>query len=245
MVFWISWKQIEWCGYVQPGNILSATSKYHAHHELWKLSNSNCSYSNLKDILSHELLVDKTFRFLTSKFKLARSDNSSTFRFYKLSNILQYLSVIEIAILVNSNEISGNESVHIKAKSVSTCLFPTFIPLGFLIGILFCWIPFSDFGENKLYLQEFRVHLENAIKIKQKLSNKTDNSIDSKFICMVLNEGGTGCQLRPPDDSIDNTKTVEESVPYQLTFMSTEATFFISFIVLPVLAMMIFILFVV
>ena len=69
---------------------------------------------------------------------------------HKLSDILQYLSVITIKITSNSRD--NGKVCAMEITSTSSSIFPCWVPLGFLGSILFCWVPFSDFGANKRYV---------------------------------------------------------------------------------------------
>ena len=67
----------------------------------------------------------------------------------------------------SSNNIENimNE-VHLKCYSVSSSIFPCWVPFGFLFGVLFSWLPFSDFGQNEEYVDKFI----NAVRDRNKNS---------------------------------------------------------------------------
>lgn len=60
----------------------------------------------------------------------------------------------------------------ISCRSVSSSLFPVWIPLGFLLGALFFWVPFSDFGVNELYLIEAQMLIRGELGTEDRLDDK-------------------------------------------------------------------------
>jgi hypothetical protein len=109
--------------------------------------------------------------------------NTCYIKLYKLSNIFQYLSVIEICITENENEkdnrniINGKKlkkskivfekkmkknekkNIVIFIRSSSVSVFPAFVPLGFLLSFLFYLIPYVDFGVNQKYVKDLKSFL--------------------------------------------------------------------------------------
>ena len=118
MVFWITFQQMNFFDYFRPGDVknLEKISSFHMHKEIIILKNKNSGnvFQELKlkmvnpkfrfmKIICEEkkLIKDKTyFKEKTSEknFKSCEENKSYYIKLYKLSDIFQYLSVIEIHI---------------------------------------------------------------------------------------------------------------------------------------------------
>lgn len=228
MVFWITLQQMKLFDIFRPANIefLKIISNHHSHEE---------EYSSVKvfdKIVEHILdrMRRKTFGFTAvSACNISvgrihvesKAENGVTLpkevsavggkgfyvKLYKLSNVLQYLSVIEITVekmvcangretyTQESERLLGQQQRHltdggevavdadlcvISIKSFSTSFFPAFFPLGFLLGYLFILIPFSDHGANKRYVKELASSLNlSSICTESHSSTEVTSSDDS------------------------------------------------------------------
>ena len=83
---------------------------------------------------------------------------------HKLSDILQYLSVITIKITSNPRE--KRQLYTMEVVSTSSSVFPCWVPFGFIGAILCCWVPCSDCGANKHYINLILRLIEDSHKVR-------------------------------------------------------------------------------
>lgn len=144
------------------------------------------------------------------------NDTTRTITMHKLSNILQYLSVVTIKVAQRSegsNSKQLDNSCSITISSTSSSVFPTWFPFAFVMGYLFCWLPFSDNGTNERYV------------------NELVNAICNKFCSEVTFTAGT-------NSTTLSNKTSDNEVTSTQGYYSTSndsLIFFLCFIVTPIL----------
>eukprot|EP00112_Aurelia_sp_Birch-Aquarium-sp1_P006962 Seg176.9 transcript_id=Seg176.9/GoldUCD/mRNA.D3Y31 product="hypothetical protein" protein_id=Seg176.9/GoldUCD/D3Y31 len=59
----------------------------------------------------------------------------------------------------------------VKARSFSSGFFPAWVPCGFIFSMIFCFVPFSDMGENKARLERIRENSELGLTVVEWGSN--------------------------------------------------------------------------
>jgi len=109
-----------------------------------------CPSPVLKDEVDVLAMLLDFFRKPIASGFLVVSYKKRVLRLHKLSNILQFLSVIEISVKEDELE-QGVFTISTTATSAS--ILPVWFPFAFLIGYALVWLPFPDFGQNDSYLR--------------------------------------------------------------------------------------------
>ena len=294
MVFWISIQQISFFDYFRPGDVknLERISSSHTHQEIIIFENRNSE--NLFQELKLKMDNPK-FRFMKvacnekklikcanySEEKINKNDFNSSddnksyyIKLYKLSDIFQYLSVIEITIdnyekcdeeknpkfenynsagieeknilrskknknmkiIKNVNNAKNGKILHTKMeiKSASVSIFPSFVPLGFVFGFLFIFLPFTDFGNNEKYVKELKTYFD----IVENDEKKHDIDSDSKIVKSKREKEINNVIKKENSENEENNffSDVQEKV------LPQSKIFFIFFILFPVLSAALFLL---
>ena len=169
MVFLFSQYQHEWFGLVcrHCSGWVSYATEWHRHRKLIQFPASqlsdimDCLYAGRRT-LGYTIVednlgmgqergkgVDQETRRVRKKKR--RECDGEIVVLHKISDILQYLSVLVIKITSDSGD-RKQSKITMEITSTSSSVFPCWVPLGFLGSILFCWVPFSDYGVNKHYI---------------------------------------------------------------------------------------------
>ena len=274
-MFWMTFQQMKLFDSFRPGD-LKFLKEISAAHSFEEIFFTHLSVKELTEYLNGKM-DDRSFRFMkiSSENNIRIAENtknaeqvvvegidrkslnlddfreSHSIKLYKLSDIFQYLSVIELRIedcddsenkdkntdkntkfpsttskrsRANKSEINSNKNTKktkLILKSVSVNIFPAFFPLGFLFGFLFLLIPFSDFGVNRKYINELKAILN--------LNN-----------VMVQDENIEKSVLSPIETKTENflTDNILDETP-----VPPSTIFFFCFIICPVLLAAFFLLF--
>lgn len=218
MVFYLTGKQCSYFDALSPSHwaIASSATDFHSYEDFWVYESS--PYDILKVMSTIE--EKKSFKFM-----LVTNDDGDddlyTTKYYKFSNILQFMSVVTITLtpVSKSGERSPSQKggaspsitgyTEVAIKSCSASVFPAFLPLGFLLGIFLFWVPFPDFGANKKYVEELKAAIDAHV------SRRKENI-----------------------DSLEENNAVDASAT-----ASDGATFFLCFIVVPIITAVCYILF--
>jgi hypothetical protein len=168
MVFLLTQLQAKWYAAVRPATWFSVPCDAHAHEETWEF---DATEDELFTVILEGKLLQQQRRAGAPWFPfLAASLTPSSCQLLKISNILQFLSIIHLRALSDQRGTrrslsSSGERVTVVARSESTCILPAFVPLplGLLAAVLLFWVPFPDFGANKAYLAELRAILQHEV----------------------------------------------------------------------------------
>jgi hypothetical protein len=173
MVFLLTLLQHKTLGIINPSSWMNTASKYHCSYAEW-----DCSEVCIDDV--NQLLHSIYHRPQFHKFLVVHDFKKQRITLHKFSDVLQYLSVINIQI-----EINGRKAV-LKARSVSASAIPCFFPFCFLFGIFLFWLPFHDSNVNTLYLNELDLLIKKINpSIRTKFITKNKNSYLSNFISYI------------------------------------------------------------
>jgi hypothetical protein len=283
MVFWMTFQQMKLFDFFRPGDIKSLKNISASH----SFQQTFISHLSIEELIAY--LDDKmnhgSFRFMKISSQTNKQANENkrntvqqkmeargvetpilsdcretySIKLYKLSDIFQYLSVIELTVedceyyknnnekeneiknknqdilLSTSKKFDGEKDAKINSNkkeiktklflnSVSVNIFPAFFPLGFLFGFLFLFVPFSDFGVNRKYVNELTAILNlSSVDVKQ------ENIEESVSSTIRAEEVET--------ENISINKVDEE------IYIPPSTIFFFSFIICPVLLAAFFLLF--
>lgn len=111
------------------------------------------------------------------------SSSSDELIVHKLSNLLQYLSILEVS-LTEHKQSRGKRQLLIRITSTSASILPAWFPLSCVLSCFLFWIPFSDLGVNEHYVHSFA----RQVLIPIFGSSAIDNidAVDSKQSSMML-----------------------------------------------------------
>ena len=163
MVFLLTQLQAKWYAAVRPATWFSVPCDAHAHEEAWEFDATE--HELFMVILEGKLLLQNPQRRMNAPWFpfLAASLTPSSCQLLKISNILQFLSIIHLH--TRPARPSGDARLTVVVRSESTCILPAFVPLplGLIVAIVLFWVPFPDFGANKVYLAELRAILQHEV----------------------------------------------------------------------------------
>jgi hypothetical protein len=154
MVFFLSLLQHKIQGYLIPAAWFPLCRRMHEYHLIIMSSPCNSAEELFSTIMTR-------LRLSKAPYIISHVDNSNHFCIlYKFSNIYQFMSRLSLEVKPTSIDRTPSRRKHthnayeIHINSVSTGLFPVWVPLGWLWSSLCCWIPFPDQGVNESYTYE-------------------------------------------------------------------------------------------
>ena len=176
MVFYLSFLQHEFLGKICQSLWLTWPPKHHFAIETLEIVGiPDLVFNNYNNMFNKPGIP---FLFVSSNVY------TGEFVLHKLSSIFQYLSVITIKIQVRKKDF---QSIKVTLLSRSASFLPTWFPFVSLFTVLFCWIPFSDFGCNEVYLLEIiKLIDKKPIESKDEIISNVNNGSDFGSLLFFL-----------------------------------------------------------
>jgi hypothetical protein len=247
MVFHLTSIQCAYYDALSPSHwsLASSVTDFHSFDDYWVYERS--AYEILSVLT--ELEASKDFKFIVVTPEDESPDLYTT-RYFKFSKIFQFMSVITITVTPlkasgvrpteNDNHMSPAKTgfAEVSIRSCSASVFPAFVPLGFILGLLFFWVPFPDFGANERYAKELKAAIDRKLNERtgryvKELKDAIDQKLNSK---------------RAPGGVVKSSSSRRSAEAATATTTATTtafdgAAFFLSFIVVPLFALVSYILF--
>mmetsp|Transcript_26607 Transcript_26607/g.49707 ORF Transcript_26607/g.49707 Transcript_26607/m.49707 type:complete len:204 (-) Transcript_26607:119-730(-) len=131
MVFFISKAQGPGLAHYRPAQWVPGARDWHRAQMRWVFS------------AEHSFLMKMIPDALRAGGFTIYSHDAKSVTAGRYSHVLQYLYHVSIKLVRRDSTTCA-----VEALSISTSAAPAWFPLSLLIGILLCWIPFPDCGEN-------------------------------------------------------------------------------------------------